>query len=152
MKTESNIRPTKRFELCKDTERNFLILNDLDSIVETEREGEKVYSWTCYQFKTSTSEEYVEEHIDELFELAKNSEFAKLAEEVREKRNKLLEESDKYMCLDRLNLDTSSAVRFLTSLKNIFSNDYTKYRQALRDITSQPNFPYDVTFPEKPKE
>ena len=152
MKTESNIRPTKRFELCKDTERNFLILNDLDSIAETEREGEKVYSWTCYQFKTSASEEYVREHIDELFELAKNSEVAKLAEEVREKRNKLLEESDKYMCLDRLNLDTSSAVKFITSLKNVFNNDYAKYRQALRDITEQEGFPYDVVFPTKPEE
>lgn len=152
MKTESNIRPTKRFELCKDTERNFLILNDLDSIVETEREGEKVYSWTCYQFKTSASEEYVGEHIDELFELAKNSEVAKLAEEVREKRNKLLEESDKYMCLDRLNLDTSSVVKFLTSLKNIFNNDYAKYRQALRDITEQEGFPYDVVFPTRPED
>lgn len=152
MKTESNIRPTERFELCKDTERNFLILNDLDTIVETEQEEEKVYIWECYQMKTSATEEYVREHIEELFELAKNSEIAKLAEDIRAKRNKLLEESDKYMCLDRLNLDTSSAIKFIASIKNIFSNDYAKYRQALRDITSQPNFPYDVTFPEKPKE
>ena len=74
-----------------------------------------------------------------------------LAEKVREKRNKLLQESDAYMCLDRLNLDTSSAIKFLASLKNIFQNNYATYRQALRDITDQPGFPYEVEFPDKPE-
>lgn len=147
MKVRSEERPVERYEIQGEGERVTLILNDLASVVEVDG----MYEWQQYYAELMNNAEQIAENIEELFELAKQKEFDELAEKVREKRNKLLQESDAYMCLDRLNLDTSSAIKFLASLKNIFQNNYATYRQALRDITDQPGFPYDVEFPEKPE-
>lgn len=56
-----------------------------------------------------------------------------LAATIRERRNKLLEETDKDCLSDREP-----------------SSDIITYRQALRDITKQDNFPYGVKWPTKP--
>ena len=68
----------------------------------------------------------------------------------RKIRNALLDESDKEMTLDRLGLDTSSATKFIASIVKIFSGDWAKYRQALRDLPQQLGFPYDIEFPVMP--
>ena len=72
------------------------------------------------------------------------------AEFARKIRNKLLDDSDKEMSLDRLGLDTSTATKFIASLANIFTGDWAVYRQALRDIPEQENFPFAVEFPTPP--
>ena len=72
------------------------------------------------------------------------------ADAARALRNKLLDLSDKEMSLDRLGLDTSSVIDFLASLKQIFSNGWAVYRQALRDIPQQEGFPFNITFPVAP--
>lgn len=151
MKTESSIRPTEKYQFYEGNEKNFVVFNDLDSIEEITREDEKIYVYQSYNLKTSATHEYIAENVDVLFNLVKTKEYNDLANAIRAKRNRLLAESDKYMALDRLDLDTSSAIKFLASLKNIFNNSYAKYRQELRDITNQPNFPYDVVFPTKPE-
>ena len=69
---------------------------------------------------------------------------------VRKIRNRLLDNTDKEMSLDRLGLDTSSAATFIASLIRIFNGDWARYRQALRDITKQAGFPFAVTFPTPP--
>ena len=69
---------------------------------------------------------------------------------VRKIRNRLLDNTDKEMSLDRLGLDTSSATKFIASLIRIFNGDWARYRQALRDITKQAGFPFAVTFPTPP--
>lgn len=74
------------------------------------------------------------------------------AEAARALRNRLLDLSDKEMLLDRLGLDTSSAIDFLASLKQIFFSDWAVYRQALRDIPQQDGFPLDVAWPNSPDE
>lgn len=74
------------------------------------------------------------------------------AELARRIRTRLLEMSDSQMSLDRLGLDTSSASKFIASLKGIFSGEWAAYRQALRDIPEQPGFPFDVVFPTPPGE
>lgn len=66
------------------------------------------------------------------------------AEMARKIRNRLLDESDAQMSLDRIGLDTSSTTAFLTSLKHIFDNDWSVYRQYLRDITAQDGFPFNI--------
>jgi hypothetical protein len=66
------------------------------------------------------------------------------AEMARKIRNRMLDKSDAEMSLDRIGLDTSSTTSFLTSLKNIFDNQWAKYRQHLRDITTQEGFPFDI--------
>ena len=69
---------------------------------------------------------------------------------VRKIRNRLLDNTDKEMSLDRLGLDTSSATKFIASLIRIFNGGWAQYRQALRDITKQAGFPFAVTFPTPP--
>lgn len=68
----------------------------------------------------------------------------------RKIRNKLLDNSDAQMSLDRLGLDLSSATKFITSLSKIFKGAWTEYRQALRDLPTQAGFPFNVEFPKPP--
>ena len=94
-------------------------------------------------------------------EMAKKQEFDNLSQEIRAKRDELLAETDKEMVLDRLKLTMPEDIsmtnivqgikEFFTSLKEIFSSEIAKYRQLLRDIPQQPEFPYNVVWPEKPK-
>ena len=147
MRTENSIRPAEKMTYDK----GFMVFNDLSSIVEEQRQDEIVFIYQSYQLTIDCTEKYAKEHLDELYNYAVQKEYDTLANAIREKRNRLLAESDKYMALDRLDLDTSSAIKFLASLKNIFNNSYAKYRQELRDITNQPNYPYEVVFPTKPE-
>ena len=77
------------------------------------------------------------------------------AELARKIRNKLLDDSDKYNTVDRVfNFDLPetisttnviSAVKALIkSIHGITANDWSVYRQHLRDITDQPGFPFDI--------
>ena len=74
------------------------------------------------------------------------------AELARKIRNRLLDKSDAQMSLDRIGLNTSNATAFLTSLKNIFNNDWAVYRQHLRDITAQEGFPFNIDWGKSPDE
>lgn len=81
------------------------------------------------------------------------------AKEVRAIRDKLLSETDKDMCIDRLGIDIPeniTATNLLSVVKSVFvgisnilNNDTSKYRQALRDIPQQKGFPYNVIWPTK---
>lgn len=151
MKTESNTYPEKLKITKFNEEQKCVLIVDMDSVVEKTRDEEVYYEFDAFEMFTQATNEYITEKVDELLELLKTKEYNDLADAIREKRNRLLAESDKYMAIDRLGLDTSSAIKFLASLKNIFQNNYATYRQALRDITDQPGFPYDVEFPDKPE-
>lgn len=79
------------------------------------------------------------------------------AEFCRKIRNKLLEESDAEMSLDRLGLDVPSGstftawLSFLKGLGNALTGAWSRYRKLLRDLTEQEGFPFNVVFPEKPE-
>lgn len=74
----------------------------------------------------------------------------------REIRDRLLEESDASMALDRLGLSVPSGstftawLSFLKGLGDVLSGNIARYRQALRDLPAQPGFPFDIDWPEKP--
>ncbi len=94
-------------------------------------------------------EAYIEEHFDELISQAKGED---KASEIRAMRDELLAQSDKFMVFDRLGFgESTTVVSFLAKLKSILTGDIAKYRQALRDITKQEGFPFNVTWPEKPE-
>lgn len=77
---------------------------------------------------------------------------AELAAELARKiRNKMLEASDSRVALDRIGLDTSSTTKFLASLAGIFKGDWAVYRQALRDLTAQEGFPFNIDWPVDPE-
>lgn len=61
-----------------------------------------------------------------------------VGQKVRDKRNRLLSETDRYMTLD---YPISEDKRL----------EMQRYRQSLRDITEQEGFPLHITWPEKPE-
>ena len=58
---------------------------------------------------------------------------ARKAEEVRQERNSLIQQSD-----------------WMANSDVTMSDEWRTYRQALRDVPSQEGFPNDVTWPTKP--
>ena len=100
-----------------------------------------------FEYKQSQLKETQEKA---LAQAIKNQDEEAAAQLVRSIRNTLLDESDKEVTLDRVNLDFSNAINFLSSLKEFLSKDWIIYRQKLRDITEQEGFPFNVIFPEKP--
>ena len=92
-----------------------------------------------------------EDVIRKAYEQAVSDNDTKRAAEIARKlRNQLLEKSDAQMSLDRLGLDTSTTTAFLTSLKKIFNNEWSVYRQHLRDIPAQEGFPFNIDWGNSP--
>lgn len=71
----------------------------------------------------------------------------------RKIRDKLLNETDSRVALDRFNISVPSGtsftawLSFLKSLGEIITGAWAIYRQALRDLPEQEGFPFNVTFP-----
>lgn len=180
MKHESDLKPTKSFEIENiHNNRCEVVFFDLDSIEEIEKVDEEGKTYKSYLYNSyrqpmsynSQLEEYIDENYETLLSKAKESDYEKVAQEVRAKRNALLDESDKDMAFDRLGINfdinipssitLSNVVSFIKELanalkefgklfKNINESKMAQYRQELRDITKQSGFPYNVVFPEKP--
>lgn len=167
MKVESNLKPENKFEIENiiDGKCDIVFFDNVQEIEATE-ENEKKYSFDTYRLNANYRDELEKELNDDVekykewLQLAKDTEFYELATIIREKRNKLLQESDKYMCLDRLgieipeNITTGTIIsvvkKFFEGLGESINGNYAKYRQALRDITKQEGFPYNVEFPIEP--
>ena len=168
MKVKSNIKPQKykieniSGDIC-DVIFNINInkktmLDDIDKSQKVEYEYDSYRTQNCY-YKGIELE--IERNFNVMVENAKKVEYARLAKEVRTKRDELLKETDKEMCLDRLNLHIpekldpttllSGVKDFFEALKMVTNDDMAKYRQQLRDIPNQPGFPYKVDFPDIPK-
>lgn len=159
MKSESNKRPaTAEIEMLTNGMADVILR---ENVTEQNNNGEILYTYDEYRltvpYRKNLSKN-VNNRLNEWMTSAKNAEYSKLAAEIRAKRDKLLAESDKWMVFDRLGLeipdsiDISEWIGFFRSLGNVLVGEWAKYRQALRDITKQPGFPFEVTFPEKPDE
>ena len=103
--------------------------------------------------------ENVQKTLDAWMTSARNAEYARLAAEVRAKRDALLKESDARMCIDRLGLSAPASrtnpadwTAFLAGFADMIAGDWAVYRQALRDVPQQEGFPYSVEFPQPPQE
>ena len=78
------------------------------------------------------------------------------ADLARKIRNKLLEESDNRMTLDRLGLTVPSGstftawLSFLRGLGEVLVGAWATYRQQLRDLPQQAGFPFNIDFPTPP--
>ncbi|MBQ6359392.1 MAG: hypothetical protein IJI97_10680 [Clostridia bacterium] len=83
--------------------------------------------------------------------------YAAAAAEVRARRDALLQATDADMALDRLGLTPPTGstftawLSFLRTLGEALKSNAATYRQALRDITTQPGFPYEIKWPEVKK-
>lgn len=105
-----------------------------ENIEEIKVEDGVSYLADTYAISTANTPD-LETRIEQNFSVwmahAKNADYEAVAESVRAERNRRLAETD-YTCLaDRQPSDAVIA-----------------YRQALRDITKQKGFPYDVIWPE----
>ena len=146
MKQESDFRPESEFEVEENYDGSCdVILYDLDSIeeiiVEDEEGNEKtIYKYYAFRISLEYNEQvsdYIEENYETLLNDAKEHDRSIHAKAIREKRDRLLNESDWTQAND-------------TALSQEMVEAYRVYRQALRDITGQEGFPYSVIWPEKP--
>lgn len=163
MKVRSTITPNK-YEIG-DRIGNLIEVAFFCDIEEIKEEDTIFYEYSVFKLKTiyrDDLEKNIKNNYEDWLELAKNKDYDKVAEKIREKRNQLLTESDEHLLLDRLGLNVPeeiNATNFLSVLKTFFDNirdllsgEWAKYRQELRDITKQKGFPYDVKFPERPND
>ena len=163
MKARSTIAPEK-FKIG-DRKGNLIEVAFFDDVKEIQEEESTQYEYSVYTIKTIYREDlesYINGNYEDYLALAKETDYQLEASKVREKRNELLADSDKFLLLDRLGISLPSeitATTLLSSIKDFFDNlkevlngDWAEYRQKLRDLTKQEGFPYNVEFPEKPEE
>lgn len=164
MKTESTIRPENDF-MIENIKGNSCEVVFFDTILEEKKEEETIiYVYNTYRITLpyrSDLADVIEANIKLWLDYAKQVDFDSKAKEVREIRNKLLQESDKNMVLDRLGFEIPESITmtnilsviksFFAVLENAKNGDWATYRQQLRDLTRQEGFPYNVEFPSKPE-
>ena len=125
MKVQSSMKPTMPYLIAKIGEVHFI---DLTSIVEKKVEEDTIYEYDEFISNISNDEDYISKNVEMLFEQAKQNEFDLLDKEAKQTRKRLLEETDNYFLSDRPKA----------------SDELIAYRQHLRDITKQPNYPYEI--------
>ncbi len=144
----------------KDGDAGQKIICFRQNIEEIETEDGTQYTADEYTLTVPVSQalnKRVADNIEAWRERAMQEDYDRVAAEVRAIRDKLLADSDKEMVLDRMGLEMPTGVSFsawldfLKKLGAAVAGQMAKYRQALRDITTQEGFPYDVNFPEKPE-
>lgn len=172
-KTYSDIKPEKEFSI-ENIENGKCTVLFFDNVQEENQEiansenkteTKKVYSYDVYTLETSFRHnlaEMIEKNIEKWLKDVKEKDYNEVAAEVRAKRNELLKETDKEMCLDRLGIEIPeniNATNLLTVVTDVFkgiatvlNNNMSKYRQELRDLTNQEGFPYNIVWPTKDKE
>ena len=137
MKTYSQDEPKEKFQI-ENAEGNKCIIVFFDNVKkEQDEEQNIIYNYDLYRLEIINRinlKEQIERNYNDWLELAKKQEYNKLAEEIRAKRDMLLAETDWTQVTD-------------TALTKSEQAKYKEYRQKLRDIPEQPEFPYNVTFP-----
>ncbi len=167
-KVESTIRPGNfRIGELKGNLIEVAFFDDIEEVTRTEEDGTEytLYSYYVYKMQIINRDDleaYLNDNIDTWLQLAKNNFIAEKAAEIRAIRDKLLAESDKHVLIDRLGIavpEEINAVTMLSVIKDLFSSlgnvlngNWSRYRQQLRDITKQKNFPFEVDFPTNPEE
>ena len=143
-------------------EGNKAVIIFYTDVQEKPREdGETAYeavSWVIERPWAENIEARIRDGLDEWLALAQSDSFAQAAAEVRALRNQMLADSDSLMALDRLGLTVPSGttftawLTFFKKLGEVLLGSIATYRQALRDVTQQEGFPYNVVWPEKPED
>ena len=124
MKARSTIAP-ERFKLG-DIKGNQIEIAFFDDVKEIQEEETTLYEYSVYKITTifrNDLEQFVSDNYEDWLELAKTTDYEKVAQQVREKRNELLASCDSKMCLDRLGLtlpETISATTLLKAVKDFF--------------------------------
>lgn len=139
MKVGSNVKPSKQFNI-EERENGKVAVIFFANIEESEKDDKKYYNYDMYVIETQNQdnlEERITNNFDLWFDFAKNQEITNKEKEVRKTRDELLTETDWTQVVD-------------SALSEEQKEAYRIYRQALRDITDQPGFPYEINWPTKP--
>lgn len=135
MKAESTIRPIVPFEI--ELNGDMCLVRFFENVVEVENEESTKFEYDEYLLELKYRlgiETDIENNLDAWMKCAKDTCYNKCATKVRNERDRLLVESDKYLLpdypIDEIKLDKVVA-----------------YRQTLRDITLIDGFPYNIEFP-----
>lgn len=147
-RTFSDIKPEKKFSIenIEDGKCTVLFFDDIkeekqEMNIENKEKLEKVvYSYDVYTIEVlyrDNLEETIATNSDKWLKDIKEKEFNRVAMEIRKKRDDLLYATDKYTILDYPITEEDRKI-------------ILQYRQKLRDIPQQKNFPYNVEFPDKP--
>lgn len=146
MQVESNLKPTKKFEIenIVDGKCDVVFYDNIIEIQELENEEDgKKYSYSIYRLKTIYRDNLEqtlnndEEEYEKWLQKAKDTEYEELSANIRKERDALLYATDKYTISDY-------------PISNENKELMLEYRQKLRDLPEQETFPYNVEFPEKP--
>lgn len=142
MKTYSQDKPEKNFHIenIENGKCTILFFDNIKS--EQDEDGNITYNYDLYTLKLisrANLEQQIKDNYSKWLNLAKETEYNKLAEEVRAKRDKLLADTDWTQVTD-------------SALTKEKQEKYKEYRQKLRDITKQEEFPYNIDFPSIPNE
>lgn len=162
MKTESAIRQPKYILEPLEFGRVRVTLYANETPVEREDGTHFIYD----KYSADTTDrpalgQYISGNLDAWIAAYSEAEVELVASAARRARDRLLEESDKAMVLDRMGFsipEEITAAQLLSIVKNVFgairsacNGEWAQYRQALRDIPNQSGFPYEIEWPTKPQ-
>lgn len=137
LKTESVTMPVSPYELEINGEYASALFYEDVEIIDGD-DGETKYRYNLYRIDGLKNRpsliDSIERDVGSWINMAKELEYKKLADAIRDKRNTLLSETDWTQTMDAP-LDTDDVEK------------YKVYRQALRDIPEQGEFPYAVEWP-----
>lgn len=158
VKTELSERPPL-FTVSRESQLQAVITfyTDVQEVQREDGVGWSAVSWSMTGTWTDGLEARIAADPDSWFSLISAQCYAAAAAEVRTRRDALLQATDADMALDRLSLTPPTGstftawLSFLRTLGEALRSKAAVYRQALRDISAQPGFPYDVEWPEVPK-
>ena len=166
-KTESTIRPLN-FKIG-DHKGNLIevvFFDDIEEVKRTSEDGSEQTVYLYYEYTVSIVyrndlESYINDNHETWLQMAKDNFIASKSAEIRAIRDKLLADSDKHVLIDRLGIEIPETINaatmltvikdLFTSLGNILNGNWSTYRQNLRDITKQLDFPDNVIFPVMPE-
>jgi hypothetical protein len=140
MNVKSNALPLSRVDVNTRGNKTTVTLWDGSYTESSDAEGNAVYSYDVYQKTLRARKDFADiitGNFKTWYDNIKSEEYESFAAGIRAQRDKLLSSTDWTQTLDApITSDSKTAAR--------------AYRQALRDITGQSEFPYNVIWPEKP--
>lgn len=131
-------KPKAKEVIIVGDKASVFVRQNIRKITEQDEDGNERVQYTAMEYSTivpSRGFELTDAFVDKLIAY----ETAQAAQEVRAKRDALLDATDKQMTIDRIEREDEQTV-----------SAWKAYRQALRDIPEQEGFPFEVVWPERP--
>ena len=130
-------KPKQKERVVIDNRAVIFIRRNITDESYTDEEGNTVERWSAIEYIAKVNANFKDWQSAEFAQKVIDIDTEKEAKKVREKRNELLDMTDKELMADRGHTDEELEA-------------WKAYRQALRDIPKQKGFPWEVEFPTIP--